>query len=73
MDISLHNCEDMSIHLHMPDNANAIILAIKRENGDHVHMTLYNLPPEMTERMINAFGPPRRTKFKLAEDNVESN
>lgn len=73
MDISLHNCQDMSIHLHMPDNANAIILAVKRENGEPVHLTLFGLPSEMTERMINAFGPPRRTKFRLAEDNVESN
>lgn len=72
MDISLHNCADVSIHMHMPDNANAIILAIKRENGEPVHLTLYNLPSEMTERMINAFGPPRRTRFKLVENEVKA-
>jgi hypothetical protein len=57
MDISLHNCKSIKIRMHMPNNHNAIVLRIEREDGP-LDLTLYGLPETTTNSLIEALGKP---------------
>ena len=71
MDISVHDCADIVFELHMPDNANCARLSIKRKGGENVNLTFFDFPSEVVERLVNAFGAPKRTRFNSSNDNVE--
>jgi hypothetical protein len=71
MDFSVHDCADIVFELHMPDNANCTLFSIKRKGGENINLTFFDFPSEVVERLVNAFGPPKRTRIKSSNDNMK--
>jgi hypothetical protein len=50
--LSLHNCTTVRVASRMPENSNAVTLAICGPDGSTFELHLYGLPPEVTDRLV---------------------
>jgi hypothetical protein len=58
--IDLHHCAGVRVERHYPENNNSISLTIERKpkahcNAEAVGLTLYDLPPAVTDKLLAAF------------------
>lgn len=58
MDISIHDCDGVTIAHHMPGNANCVTLEISRRDAEPLRITAFGLPNVVTAQLIAALGRP---------------
>lgn len=63
MDIGIHSVRNISITSLFVENAHSLSLRIERDGDNDVDITLYNLSPDQIDRMISAWGEPKRCSY----------
>ena len=58
--ITLHDCRSIVFQAHQPRNVGWCTLRITRA-VDEVELVLFGLPDDAVARIVDAFGPPKRT------------
>ncbi len=71
MNFFVYDCADIVFELLIQDNANCTLLSIKRKGGENINLTFFDFPSEVVERLVNAFGPPKRTRIKSSNNNMK--
>ncbi len=63
--IQLHNAKSIRVEAIYLDNSHSLCLAIERDqqDGGDVDVSIFNLPTDYIDKVIEAFGEPRRCSY----------
>ena len=74
MSVSIHNTNEIKVVSHYPSNCNSITVQVKThsytaKDEEIYNITLYDLPKEVTDKLMEAFGQ----NAVIHEDSEEEN
>ncbi len=78
MVLTMHRCRSIRVHSYTRSNANHISLYVRKDFGydgkgsEDIELSMYNLPYEVTDALLEAFGDAETTDYDLEKLKLQA-